>query len=100
MSLFSRTLVLVLRLPILFWQWVIAPVLGPNCRYTPSCSQYAAEALAAHGPWRGSWLATRRIISCNPWGGTGYDPVPRACIHDHSKHIEHDHGMPVSRSGT
>ncbi len=98
MSSFSRTLVLALRAPILFWQWVIAPVLGPNCRYTPSCSHYAAEALEVHGPLRGTWLAAKRILSCNPWGGAGFDPVPPICNHVHSNHSEN--GVPVSRSGT
>ncbi|MBO6784903.1 MAG: membrane protein insertion efficiency factor YidD [Alphaproteobacteria bacterium] len=80
----TRALVLVLRLPILLWQWVISPVLGPNCRYMPSCSHYASEALEVHGPVRGGWLAVRRILSCNPWGGSGHDPVPPACDHRHN----------------
>ena len=46
------------------------------CRFVPSCSTYAAEALEAHGAWRGSWLSVRRISRCHPWGGQGYDPVP------------------------
>ena len=46
------------------------------CRYVPSCSEYALEALEAHGALRGGWLATRRVCRCNPWGGYGYDPVP------------------------
>jgi putative membrane protein insertion efficiency factor len=46
------------------------------CRYVPSCSTYAVEALEAHGAVRGSWLATRRLCRCHPWGGSGYDPVP------------------------
>ena len=100
MSLLTRITVLFLRLPIVFWQWVIAPVLGPNCRYSPSCSHYAAEALEVHGPLRGSWMAAKRILSCNPWGGAGYDPVPPACNHDHSNQCVHDHRVPVSRPGT
>jgi putative membrane protein insertion efficiency factor len=48
----------------------------PVCRFDPTCSQYAAEAIATHGPGRGVWLATRRLVRCHPWGGLGYDPVP------------------------
>lgn len=60
------------------YQLVIAPVLGPRCRYWPSCSVYAAEAIESHGPLRGTLLATRRLLRCHPWGGSGYDPVPHA----------------------
>jgi putative membrane protein insertion efficiency factor len=69
-----------LSLPFIFliriYQWVISPWLGPKCRYTPTCSNYAIEALRKHGVFRGTWLAARRISSCHPWGGSGYDPVP------------------------
>jgi hypothetical protein len=59
------------------YQWVISPMLGPSkCRYTPTCSQYAIEALQKHGLFKGGWLAIKRILSCHPWGGHGYDPVP------------------------
>lgn len=59
------------------YQWVISPMLGPSkCRYTPTCSQYAIEALQKHGLFKGGWLALKRILSCHPWGGHGYDPVP------------------------
>jgi putative membrane protein insertion efficiency factor len=59
-----------------FYQGVISPFFPPSCRYTPTCSQYAAEAIQRHGPFRGGWLAVKRISSCHPWGGSGYDPVP------------------------
>ena len=49
---------------------------GPCCRFHPTCSDYAAEALVTHGPWKGAGLAASRLCRCNPWGGTGYDPVP------------------------
>lgn len=65
-----------LILPIRFYQRFISPLLPPACRYTPSCSQYAVEAITKHGPFRGTWLAIKRILRCNPWGGSGYDPVP------------------------
>jgi hypothetical protein len=54
----------------------LSPWLGMNCRYQPTCSSYAIEALQVHGVLKGSWLAAKRIGSCNPWGGSGYDPVP------------------------
>ena len=62
----------------LIWLYrhLISPLLPPVCRYTPSCSQYAVEAIRKHGPFRGGWLAVKRILRCNPWGGSGYDPVP------------------------
>lgn len=58
------------------YQWVISPLLGPRCRYWPSCSHYSVEALQVHGPWRGAWLAAKRIVSCHPGSEGGIDPVP------------------------
>jgi putative membrane protein insertion efficiency factor len=58
------------------YQRMISPMIPPSCRYTPTCSQYAVEALQKHGPWKGLKLAIRRIGRCHPWGGSGYDPVP------------------------
>jgi hypothetical protein len=58
------------------YQLMLSPLLGPRCRYLPSCSDYAAEAIASHGAARGCWLALRRLLRCHPWGGSGYDPVP------------------------
>ncbi len=60
------------------YQRVISPILPSTCRYTPTCSHYAVEALQKHGLWRGTYLAAKRIGSCHPWGGSGYDPVPEA----------------------
>ncbi len=54
----------------------LSPLLGPRCRYLPSCSQYAAEALRTHGLWCGGRLAVRRLLRCHPWGRSGIDPVP------------------------
>lgn len=59
-----------------FYRLVISPHTQRSCRYTPSCSEYAIESLQVHGPFRGGYYALKRILSCNPWGGHGYDPVP------------------------
>lgn len=66
----------VLRGLIRGYQLLVAPVLGPRCRHLPSCSEYTSEAIAVHGPVRGGWMGLRRILRCNPWGTSGYDPVP------------------------
>lgn len=66
-----------LRWLIRFYQIAISPMLGPRCRYIPTCSQYALEAIQIHGGLHGSWLAAKRVCRCHPWGGYGYDPVPR-----------------------
>jgi putative membrane protein insertion efficiency factor len=60
------------------YKLTLSPWIGRQCRYLPTCSDYAAEALIEHGPVRGGWLAARRLCSCHPWGGSGYDPVPSA----------------------
>ena len=59
-----------------FYQLCISPLTPPSCRYTPTCSQYALEALRKHGPIKGLWLTLKRLLRCHPWGGSGYDPVP------------------------
>lgn len=65
-----------LILPIRFYQTCISPYTPPSCRFVPTCSEYARQAIAKHGPLKGLFLAVRRILRCNPWGGSGYDPVP------------------------
>ena len=62
--------------PIRFYQRYISPLTPPTCRFTPSCSNYAIQAIRKHGPFKGLALAVWRILRCNPWGGSGYDPVP------------------------
>ena len=66
----------VLRGLIRAYQLLVSPLLLPSCRYLPSCSEYAAEAIRAHGATYGAWLALRRLLRCHPWGGSGWDPVP------------------------
>lgn len=66
----------IVLLPVYFYQKAISPMFPASCRYTPTCSQYAIEAVKRHGILKGGWMAIKRILSCNPWGGSGYDPVP------------------------
>lgn len=68
--------VALLIIPVKLYQWFLSPFLGASCRYTPTCSAYTIEALKKHGPVKGLWLSIKRILSCNPWGGHGHDPVP------------------------
>ncbi|HNX21022.1 MAG TPA: membrane protein insertion efficiency factor YidD [Bacteroidales bacterium] len=58
------------------YQYTLSPLMGRSCRFTPTCSAYGIEAFRKHGPIKGGWLTFKRIIRCNPWGGSGYDPVP------------------------
>ncbi len=58
------------------YQITLSPWLGGACRYTPTCSNYGIEALEKYGAFKGGWLTIKRVVSCNPWGGSGYDPVP------------------------
>ena len=75
--LFNKLIVNLLIFPIRIYQKLLSPLLGNNCRYTPTCSHYTVEALKEWGPIKGGWLSIKRIVSCNPWGGSGYDPVPK-----------------------
>lgn len=72
----SKAIAFVLCLPIIFYQRCISPFTPASCRFTPTCSEYAKQALKKHGPIKGLGLAIWRILRCNPWGGSGYDPVP------------------------
>lgn len=67
---------LIFIIPIKIYQILISPLLGPSCRFTPTCSQYTIEAIQKYGPFKGGWLGFRRILRCHPWGGCGHDPVP------------------------
>lgn len=88
--LLRRAATTVLRAPILAYRYLISPLIGPACRYEPTCSAYALEALERHGPIIGLWLTARRLARCHPikWlgGGEGYDPVPPARAHAHTHH--------------
>lgn len=66
----------VIRLPIRFYQLAISPLLGKNCRFEPTCSNYMLEAIEVWGPFKGTCLGVRRIVKCHPWGPHGFDPVP------------------------
>ena len=72
----SRLCTALLIFPIRIYRRYISPFTPPSCRFTPTCSQYAIEALRKYGPVKGLWLAVKRILRCHPWGGSGYDPVP------------------------
>ena len=75
-SAFSRAMSWPLIGLVKLYRLAISPWLGMNCRFQPTCSEYAIEALQKHGVFKGSWLAAKRIGRCHPWGGSGYDPVP------------------------
>lgn len=68
----AKFLILLIRI----YQLILSPFIGNQCRYTPTCSNYGIEAIKKYGAIKGGWLTLKRILSCNPWGGSGYDPVP------------------------
>ena len=76
-------------LPIYFYRYAISPLIGPRCRFYPTCSTYAVEAIKLHGALKGGWLALKRIARCHPWSEGGEDPVPpankKACCEHHNK---------------
>lgn len=76
MTALSKAITWILVAPIIFYQKFITPYTPASCRFTPTCSEYARQALIIHGPIKGLLLAIWRILRCNPWGGSGYDPVP------------------------
>lgn len=75
-SIFKRVMTWPLLVLVRFYQYCISPFTPPSCRYVPTCSQYAIEALRKYGPVKGCWLTLKRLLRCHPWGGSGYDPVP------------------------
>lgn len=75
-SALKRLFALPLLALVKFYQSCISPYTPPACRFTPTCSQYAVEALKKYGPLKGGWLTLKRLARCHPWGGSGYDPVP------------------------
>ncbi len=76
LQILTYPLKLVFILLIKFYQYCISPMTPASCRFTPTCSQYALEAIRKHGAIKGGYLAAKRILRCHPWGGSGYDPVP------------------------
>ena len=76
MSFAARLLARLLAVPVHAYRLLVSPWLGRNCRFAPTCSAYALEALETHGALRGGALALRRVLRCHPWGGEGHDPVP------------------------
>jgi len=77
MYYFNKFFKLLLIIPIKIYQKFLSPYLGSNCRYTPTCSHYTVEAIEEWGALKGGWMGFKRIMSCHPWGGSGYDPVPK-----------------------
>jgi len=73
----NKLLIKILLIPVKFYQLAISPILGATCRYTPTCSSYTIEAVNEWGILKGFWLALKRISNSHPWGGHGYDPVPK-----------------------
>ncbi|MEO6315467.1 MAG: membrane protein insertion efficiency factor YidD [Chitinophagaceae bacterium] len=75
-----KTVLRILSFPFIalikIYQWIISPILGPKCRFTPTCSNYSLEAFKKYGVFKGFWLTIKRIGRCHPWGGHGFDPVP------------------------
>ena len=72
----SRIVTFLLLLPIHFYRYCLSPLKPPTCRFVPTCSEYAVQAIRKYGPIKGVWLALKRLCRCHPWGGSGYDPVP------------------------
>ena len=79
----QRAVASLLQALVMVYRYGISPVLPGHCRYHPTCSAYALDAIRLHGPWRGSLMAVARVLRCAPWGGWGYDPVPPStgCSH-------------------
>jgi len=76
LKIFSKIITYPFIFLIRIYQFAISPLIGPKCRFTPTCSNYGKQALEKHGIFKGGWMTLKRIARCNPWGGHGYDPVP------------------------
>ena len=87
----KRLFTQLLMAPVRFYRYAISPLFPPSCRYQPTCSAYALEALQLHGPIKGLWLAIKRIGRCHPWGGHGYDPVPGTGADKGGQKSDHTH---------
>lgn len=90
----TRLLGWLLLVLVQLYRYTLSPLLhllapGCGCRFEPSCSAYALQAIRSHGPWQGSWLAAKRLCRCHPWGGCGFDPVPRTCACPPPHHQQH-----------
>jgi putative membrane protein insertion efficiency factor len=72
----SKAISFLLLLFIKSWRTMLSPIMPPSCRYLPTCSDYGIQAIQKYGPFKGGWLAFKRVLRCHPWGGHGYDPVP------------------------
>ncbi|MGD9830060.1 MAG: membrane protein insertion efficiency factor YidD [Hyphomicrobiaceae bacterium] len=81
LSSLARALV---KAPIHVYRWTFKPLVGWNCRYMPSCSEYALESIDRNGAWKGGWLTLARICRCHPWGNSGFDPVPDLATEHHA----------------
>lgn len=84
MSIARKFAVAALKAPILLYRYTLSAFIGRECRYLPTCSEYAVEAIDRNGPWKGLWLGISRVCRCNPRGGSGYDPVPDLTGESHS----------------
>ena len=76
MQVLKKIGIFIVLLPVHFYRYCISPLTPASCRYTPTCSQYAIDAVKKYGPFKGGYLAIKRILRCHPLGGSGYDPVP------------------------
>ena len=80
-----------------WYQHVLSPYWPATCRYSPTCSHYAQEAILIHGLMKGGWMSIRRIARCQPWGGQGYDPIPPGPVSPKPEGAKHDHQPASSR---
>lgn len=76
MTIGRKVAVAAMKAPILLYRYTLSAFMGRECRYLPTCSEYAEEAIEKNGPWKGGWLALARLSRCHPWGSSGFDPVP------------------------